>query len=569
MTLPEERTTRRTSTRREFIVRSIGGLTVAGVGVLAAACQPAAPAGPAPGSAPTAAGGASTSATSPRRGGTLTWGVWDKFDDIDPATVTGAAALEVINNVLDPLVAMDEDQKFYPALATRWTVEEDAKRFTFTLRDDVTFHDGTVLDSTAVKRTWERILDPATKAAGVVPLFGPISKIEAPDPRTVVVSLSESYPPFLLQIWRPYFGILSPRYLDTLKPGDKITAPIGSGPFKFAGRSADGVVTLDANPDYAWGSEILKNRRAPYLQTLKFRAITESSTRVATLESGESLLIDELSEPDYARLKSDKRFAFVEAPRRSHTLGFYFNITRPPTDDLAVRQAINWAVDRRSIVDRVFFGVHKVSIGPLSEGVWARSDEPEKRFAYDPARAQQLLDGAGWKLGSDGIRVKDGQRLQALLATFRSPWTELAEAMQAQLRAVGIDLQVQKMDRGPYLDFVRVYNHNLCATASTSVDPDGIVRVAYHSSNRARTNFANLSDPALDAMLDMGAQQAIGSAERKATYEDIQKKIMDLAPFVGVMSQVRIEASAAKVHDLHMGPDGLNATQMNDVWIDA
>ena len=141
--------------------------------------------------------------------------------------------------------------------------------------------------------------------------------------------------------------------------------------------------------------------------------------------------------------------------------------------------------------------------------------------------------------------------------------------MQAQLRTAGIDLQVQKMERGPYLDFVRGYSHNLCATASTSVDPDGIVRVAYHSSNKARTNYSNVGDPALDALLDKGAQQAIGTAERRATYEEVQSRIMDLVPFVGVMSQVRLEAAAAKVHDLHMGPDGLNATQMNDVWLDA
>lgn len=543
----------------------LAGFSVLGASLLASACQSASPGG-GPTTAPAAG---QTLAGTPKRGGTLTWGVWDKIDDIDPATVTGASASEVLNNILDPLIAMDGDQKFYPSLASKWTVEDDARKFTFTLRDDVKFHDGALLDSTAVKRTLDRILDPATKAAGVVSLLGPVKAVDAPDPRTVVVTLSDPYPPFLLQIWRPYFGILSPKYLDTLKPGDKVSAPVGSGPFKFSGRSADGVITLDANADYVWGADILKNKKSPYLQTIKFRAITDTSTRVATLESGESLLIDELSEPDYARLKGDKRFTFTETPRRSHTLGFYMNVGKAPTDDPAVRQAINWAVDRQSIVDKVFFGVHKVSVGPVSEGVWARSANAEKRFGYDPTKAQQLLDDAGWKMGNDGIRARGGQRLSALLATFRSPWTELAESMQAQLRSVGIDLQVQQMERGPYLDFVRVYNHNLCATASTSVDPDGILRVAYHSSNIGRTNFANVSDPALDVLLDKGAQQAIGTDERKATYEDVQTKLMDLAPFVGVMSQVRVEASAAKVHDLHMGPDGLNATQMNDVWLDA
>jgi len=144
------------TTRRQFIALCTGGLAVAGLGVLAA-CQ-AAP--PTPGQGPTSASSGSSSSAAPRRGGTLTWALWDKIDDIDPATPTGASALEVINNIVDPLITMDADQKFYPALATKWTVEDDARKFTFTLRDDVKFHDGVALDSSAVKRTLDRILDP-------------------------------------------------------------------------------------------------------------------------------------------------------------------------------------------------------------------------------------------------------------------------------------------------------------------------------------------------------------------------------------------------------------------------
>jgi len=192
--------------RRQFITHCLGGVAAVSIGLLSAACAPSSP----PQTGPTSAGPAGT----PKRGGTVTWAVWDKIDDIDPATLSGAAALEVVNNILDPLIAMDADQKFYPALATKWSVENEARKFSFTLRDDVKFHDGAALDSSAVKRTFERILDPATKAAGIVPLLGPIDKIETPDPRTVVVTLKDSYPPFLLQIWRPYF-----RYPVTQVPG--------------------------------------------------------------------------------------------------------------------------------------------------------------------------------------------------------------------------------------------------------------------------------------------------------------------------------------------------------------
>lgn len=525
------------------------------------------PGGASPQAAGSTANAAPTTAQKAAAGssGTLTWGMWDKIDSIDPASPTGAAASDIINNVLDTLVMIDGDEKIYPNLATKWVVEDGGKKITFTLRDDVKFHDGTPLDATAVKRSWDRILDPATKAAGVVGFLGPIDTITAPDPRTFVLTFKSPFPSIFLQIWRPYFGVLSPKYLDTLKPGDPVTAPVGTGPFKYTGRSPDGVVTLDYNPEYAWGNERLANRKAPYLQSVKFRAITEGATRVATLESGENLLIDEIAEPDYQRLKDDKRFHFVEAPVRNHTIGFMLNVTKAPTDDKAVREAINWAVNRQAIVQKLFFGVHHASVGPLSEGVWGRLDELEKRYTYDTKKAQQLLDTAGWAAGSDGIRAKNGRKLSVILATFRDPWTAIAEALQGQLRAVGIDVQVQKMERGPYLDFVRAARHNLCATNSTSLDPDGILRLDYDSANIGLTNFSGLKDPQLDTVLRNGAAQEIGSDARRMAFADAQRRIMDAIPFVGVMTQIRIEAMVAKVSGFQLGPDGLNAMQLTDV----
>ena len=544
--------------RREFLRRS--ALAAASVAVLS--CTP---------SGVTTASPTAKASAAPVRGGVLTFGQWDKIDSIDPALTTGAAAGEVAQNILDTLITMDADQKFYPALATKWTIEDGGKRFTFTLRDGVKTHDGGTITADAVKRSFERILDPKLKAGAVVSLIGPIDTITTPDTKTVVFTFKTPYYAFMLQIWRYFFGILSPKYLDSLKPGDSAVAPVGSGPFKFANRSADGVVTLEAFADYTWPSDLTTNKGAPYLQTVKFRAITDASTRVATLESGENLLIDEVTEADYARLKADSRFTFVNSPRASHTLGFSMNVTKTPTDDRAVREAVNLAVDRKSIVEKLFFGVHKVSVGPLSEGVWSRLEELEKAYPYNVANAKSVLETAGWKVGASGpIREKAGQKLEILLGTFRSPWTEIAEAMQSQLREVGIDLKVQKMERGPYLELVRAYRHNMAATSTTAIDPDGILRVCYHSANRVSgSNFSNTSDPALDSLLVKGQGQELNTADRRKTYEDAQRKIMEILPYVGVMSQVRVEAMSTRVHGFKPGPDGLTATAMNDVWLES
>ena len=536
-------------TRRAFLYTTIASIGLGLVVGCASSVPPVAP------------------TSSPGNGGVLTWGQWDSNDDVDPALASGASALEVVTNVIEPVVTIDADENVYPYLASSWTSDPDFKRWTFTLRDDVNFHDGAKLDSSAVKRSWDRIIDPATKAAGVVGLLGPIDQVQAPDPRTVVVTFKDSYPLLPIEIWRPYFGILSPKQLDTLKPGEKLTSLIGTGPYRWAGRSADGVISLEANPDHAWGPPVIKNGKSPYVQSLKFRSIPQDATRVATLESGENLLIDDVPEADYARLKGDNRFSFVETPRKGLALGFFINVSKPPTDEVAVRQAINYSVDRKSIVSKLFFGVGTPTVGPLASGVWSRVAELENQYGYDPQKAAHVLDGAGWKTAGDGLRTKDGQRLTLSMVTFRSPWTEMAQVLQSQLRAVGMDVQVQTMQRGPYLDYVRKFQHNLCASAGTDVDPDQL-RLRYASSSQG-ANFTALKDTRLDDMLNKGSLSALGSDQRKQIYADVQSRLMELLPFVSILSQVRVEGMAARVRGLQMGPDGLNAEPLLDLSIQA
>src|SRR5262249_60133218 len=115
--------------------------------------------------------------------------------------------------------------------------------------------------------------------------LGTYDKIDVPYPRSLIVTFKEPFPLFLHTVWRPYFGIMSGKALDALKPGEQVQTLVGSGPFKHTGRSQDGAVLLEANPDYKWGSEILTNRGAPYVQSIRLRTIAEDATRVATLES--------------------------------------------------------------------------------------------------------------------------------------------------------------------------------------------------------------------------------------------------------------------------------------------
>src|SRR5438552_129782 len=178
--------------RRRFLI--LGGTTVAAA--LAAACAPTV-ATPAASAVATAA----TRVATPKRGGTLTWAQILDNSVIDPHVATEASAQEICCNIFDFLVQADKDLNIQPWLATKWTIENNATKYTFTLRDDVRFHDGTPFDSQSVKRTAERIADPATKAGRALSLLGPLDKAEAPDPRTAILTFKEPNPLLLVSLW--------------------------------------------------------------------------------------------------------------------------------------------------------------------------------------------------------------------------------------------------------------------------------------------------------------------------------------------------------------------------------
>ena len=194
--------------RREFL-GSVGGF--AAMAALTA-CTPTA-------NAPTRAPTTTVASATPRAGGTLAWAHVTEIPSVDPALTVGAGD-DLIGNMFDSLVSVDAEGNVHPWLATRWTMDADAKRFTFTLRDDVKFHDGTPFDSTAVKKTLERVADPRTKGGQSAVFLGPLDHAEAPDPRTVILVFKDPTPLLLLNLWRQRLGIISPKQLDTLRPGE-------------------------------------------------------------------------------------------------------------------------------------------------------------------------------------------------------------------------------------------------------------------------------------------------------------------------------------------------------------
>jgi len=436
--------------------------------------------------------------------GTLTYGMAGGFDTLDVTATTFTRVGRIGLHIVDPLVWQTRPGQFAPGLATSWTASPDATAYTFTLRNDVKFHDGTPLTAEAVKVTFDRIVDPETKSQTAFSFIGPYDRTEVVNPFTVRVRFKSPYAAFLDGASSPYLGILSPAALKRYGKDFGPVVFVGSGPFMLQSYHADAEVNLIRNPNYNWASRIFQHNGPPYLQRIVFRIIPEDATRLATLETGETLFIEDVPTSDYQRLRNARDFALLEIPQAGSGWSVMMNQQRAPTNDLAVRRAVMHGIDVAGLAKTVWDGVFKPACSPLTPNMFGFDPNTCKGTAYNPDLARRLLEEAGWRTGPDGIRTKDGQRLR--LEFFLQPPTknqEMAAFVQASLKAIGIEVNLNVVARAAYLDAVRSGRHHLQFWWETGTDPGGILRILFHSSNAGGgTNRSNYKNQEMDRLID-------------------------------------------------------------------
>ena len=346
----------------------------------------------------------------PVAGGDFTFGYSSSFVDIlDPHVTSQSVSHFIMLNIFDPLVSLRADGQVFPGLAESWTSSPDGLVWTFKLKQGVKFHDGTPLNAEAVKFSFDRMVDPETKSrqAGVA-LRGFYDRSEVVDANTVRIVLKKPKASFLTVISQAFFAPVSPKAVKELG-AEFGRHPVGTGPFKFVEWVQNQHVKLVRNPDYNWGPSYLHKGPANFA-TLTFRQIPDAGARLAALESGQVDAIDLPPTHQIMRLKADPRFQVKSAPQPGMPWGWPMNTKRAPTNDLKVRQAMIYALDREGLVRSVHQGVFKPAYGPLTPATFAYNPAVEKMYPYDPKKAEALLDEAGWKKGADGMRAKDGVR---------------------------------------------------------------------------------------------------------------------------------------------------------------
>ena len=488
--------------------------------------------------------------------GTLTIGIRSvDYDTFDPHTSAFTQAAYVFRNIFDRLIYLDEDANYVGGLATAWEASDDATEWTITLRDDVTFHDGSALTAEVVKFNFDRMKDPATESKQAGPLLGSYAGSEVIDDMTLKVTFETPYALFPFALSSPFMSIVSQQAVA--EHGASFNeALVGSGPFKFVSEIPGNEVVLERNDDYNWGPAIFHAGPA-YLESVVFRFILEEEARLSALETGEALIIDEVPPGAVDRVQENPATSVLGAPKVGLARGIHFNTTFPPTDDIRIRQAIMHAIDREEIDQIVFKGVYPVAYQLLTRGVKFYDDSVENMFPFDPDRAIALLEEVGYtEVNADGYRMKDGEVLSIFHATFPGYVAELpAEVIQAQLKRVGIEFLVNVMTGTAMMDGMASVDStfNTALIGTYSPDPGLFLDRMYHSSTIGTRNWSHWATEELDALLQQGLETG-DEAERQAIYQQVQQIINENALGAGIYANVSVFGINAKVEGFRFDP---------------
>ncbi|MCU1483062.1 MAG: ABC-type transporter, periplasmic subunit [Subtercola sp.] len=501
-------------------------------------------------------GGTSTGSTAGAVPDSLTVSLSQDPDTLDPGATGTNAALLVSAQMFDTLIYHLRDGKgdYQPGLATSYDMNTDATEFTFHLRSDVTFQDGTPLTAEAVKATFDHVADPATKSIVGMPYLGPYKETRIVDDHTATVVFNTPYPAFADQAAQPSLAISSPTAL-TKWGADYGQHPVGTGPFSFVSWTKGQEVVLERNPAYNWGPEPLGTGPAT-ISKLTIKVLTDQTAEYNALRTGEIDAADNLTSQDLSSAQSSGMHV-TSAIAAGLPFGFFLNSTLAPLNDPAVRQAIVNGVDRKAIVDTLFQGVFTPSTGVLTPGSSAYVDGSEY-LKYDPDAATAALQKAGWSMGSDGIMEKGGQKLTLQLAdlTDWSTWGygDMATLIQAQLKKIGVDLQITSEPQSTALPKITSASdpYHLAPMFYWAADPS-LLRNTFGTAGLDGYNWGRTSDPALDAAFDAADASTTG---RIAAYKNIVSTLNSESLYLPIYD-LQFSLVSPTVSSVEVSPEGL------------
>ncbi|MFE2045077.1 ABC transporter substrate-binding protein [Streptomyces sp. NPDC059477] len=511
----------------------------------------------------------------PVQGGTLTTAVDTEPVSWDVHASTQDVTAEIQRQVVDSLVAQDADGEFHPWLATTWEVADDYKSYTFELRTDVTFSDGTAFDAAAVKANFDHIVADSTKSLYAVSLLGPYTGTEIVDTHTAKVTFSQPFAPFLQAASTPYLGFYSPETLktDAAKLASGGPTNVGSGPFLFTSYTKGQSAVLTRNPDYDWAPETATHTGPAHLDKLEFRFLPTASVRSGALTSGQVDVAKAVPPQNVAAVEANSALSLLSRAAPGGNYNLWLNGSLAPFDDQRVREAVQRGINIDQNVETVTFGQYPRAWSPISPTTPNYDKTLEGSWPYDAKLAGQLLDEAGWTArDADGYRTKDGERLTiewpvlSIQAT-REGRDVLGQAAQEDLKKIGIEVQRPSLDLGTYNTQVYGGKAHIVDMSWPRFSPDVLWLFLNSGSAPAEggINATFVKDDQLDAWTDEG-RATLDEKVHADVYPKVQQRAIDLALVVPMYSQVSQVGTSTAVKGLTFSAS--NWLTYYDAWLD-
>jgi peptide/nickel transport system substrate-binding protein len=467
---------------------------------------------------------------------------------LDPARITDAESAEVTEQIFDHLVRYRHDStEVEPALATAWDVSADGRVWTFHLRRGVLFHDGTAFDADAVVFSLDRQRDPRHPFHQAdfnywETTFRNIQSVEKLDALTVRITIERPYAPFLSNLAMFPVSIVSPAAVKRWG-AEFAKHPVGTGPFRFAEWSAGERVTLEANPSYWDGT--------PRIRNLVFSVIRDERQRLVALEGGAIDVAENLAPQDLQFVALHPDLELHRVP--GNNVGYLaMNVQHPPFDDVRVRRAVNYAVNKAAIVRLIYQGLAQEATTAVPPSLWGH--QPGPSYGYDPQKAQRLLAEAGWK---QPLRRPKLYTMATARPYIASPET-VARIIQHNLHDVGMDVEVVAAEMDVHLRAVQRGEHDLCLLgwSADNGDPDNFLYQLFDPENAepgSARNVAFYRNAELHGILTW-AQESVDQHERDRFYRRAQDLIARDAPWVPLAHAEIVVATRASVAGLVVHP---------------
>jgi len=462
---------------------------------------------------------------------------------LDPQDTNDNASYSIEKPIIEGLIGFNEKMEQIPQLAEKWDASPDARVYTFYLRKGVKFHDGTPFNAAAVKANFDRIRNPENKLRRYT-LYKIISQIDVIDDSTVRFTLAEPFGAMIATFAHPAGGINSPAAVEKYGK-DYGKNPVGTGPYKFLEWVPNDHLTLVKNPDY-WD----KNTEAK-VDKIIVKPVPEDGTRIAMLQKGDAQFINAVPYSMAEVVKGDRNLSLAES-ESIYTFWVAMNVQKKPFNDLRVRQALNYAINKEAIIKAVLRGHGKQADSPLAPRVWGYT--PVKTYPYDPAKAKALLAEAGYPNGFKTL----------LRGTVATDAKEVVVALQGQLKQVGVDAEIISLPAATlsaerFKPLEENKNELEYAGWSPSTgDADWGIRPLLTKENWPPSNYTIgfYTNPKLEELVK-AALQTSDSAKRKAAYTEAQRVIMDDCPWIFLWVNYLLGGTRANVGGISIQPDGI------------